>query len=238
MPLDADIASALQSVRRRLSSAAQRASRRPEDITLVAVSKTVPVERVRAAVACGQVVFGENRVQELAEKAPHFADVALEWHLIGHLQSNKARKAVAACTWIQSIDSIDLVAKVDRASTDLGVRRNILLQVDLAHEASKFGADRGEILTLARAALDSKSLDLAGLMTVPPVPETPDASRPWFRQLRLLRDELVADGIPLHAMRHLSMGMSDDFEVAIEEGATIVRVGSSIFGRRAPVPAA
>jgi PLP dependent protein len=236
MPLDADIVSALQAVRRRLESAAQRASRLPQDITLVAVSKTVSAERVRSAAGCGQLVFGENRVQELTDKSSALADLQLEWHLIGHLQSNKARKAVAACSWIQSVDSMDLLKKVELAAVDLGVRRNVLLQVDLAHEATKFGADKGLVADMARAALDSKSLDLAGLMTVPPIPETPEASRSWFQQLRTFRDQLVADGLPAYSMRHLSMGMSDDFEVAIEEGATIVRVGSSIFGRRSVTP--
>lgn len=234
MPLDADIAPALHSVRRRIEAAAHRVSRRPEDITLVAVSKTVPAERVRLAAELGQRVFGENRVQEGQLKAAALQDLALDWHLIGHLQSNKARKAVATFGWIQSIDGEDLLKKVDAAAAELGVRRTILLQVDLAHEATKFGADRQAIDTLARRALESRSLDLAGLMTVPPVPETPEGSRPWFRQLRLLRDELVDGGIPGTALGHLSMGMSDDFEVAIEEGATIVRVGSSIFGRRTP----
>src|SRR5689334_9919957 len=136
MPLDADIAPALQAVRRRLESAAHRASRPPQDITLVAVSKTVTSDRVRAAADCGQLVFGENRVQELTDKSSALADLALEWHLIGHLQSNKAKKAVAGCGWIQSIDSLELLKKLDAAAADLGVRRNVLLQVDLAHEST------------------------------------------------------------------------------------------------------
>jgi pyridoxal phosphate enzyme (YggS family) len=232
MPDASDIASALEGVRRRIASAAHRSSRSPQDVTLVAVSKTVPAERIREASAHGQLVFGENRVQEAAEKVAALDDPRIEWHLIGHLQSNKARKAVAVCSWIQSIDTLDLLHKVDAAASEAGVRRTILLQADLAHETTKFGADRGALGDLAHAALEANALDLAGLMTVPPFPETPEAARPWFRQLRVLRDELVASGVPAHALRHLSMGMSDDFEVAIEEGATIVRVGSSIFGRR------
>ena len=232
MPDGSDIENALSRVRRRIESAAQRASRSPQDIILVAVSKTVSAERVREAAGLGQLVFGENRVQELALKAAALADLAVEWHLIGHLQSNKAKKAIGACGWIQSIDSLELLKKVDAAAADVGVRRTILLQVDLAHEATKYGANRSALADLARAAVDSRALDLAGLMTVPPIPDTPEHSRPWFRQLRTLRDELVAAGIPAETMRHLSMGMSDDFEVAVEEGATIVRVGSSIFGKR------
>jgi pyridoxal phosphate enzyme (YggS family) len=234
VPEDSDLSSSLDLVRRRIESAAHRVNRSPQDITLVAVSKTVPADRVRAAVGFGQLTFGENRVQEGAEKAAALTDLPLTWHLIGHLQSNKAKKAVAAFAWIQSIDRLELLRKVDDSAAQLGVRRTILLQVDLAHEATKFGADRTAVADLAQAAMEARALDLAGLMTVPPIPETPDQSRPWFRQLRTLRDELVAAGLPAGSMRHLSMGMSDDFEVAIEEGATIVRVGSSIFGRRAP----
>jgi pyridoxal phosphate enzyme (YggS family) len=234
VPDGSDLSSSLDSVRRRIAAAAHRVNRSPDDISLVAISKTVPAARIREAARLGQTRFGENRVQEAERKVADLAELPIEWHLVGHLQSNKARKAVALFSWIQSIDSIDLVKKVDAAADGLGVRRTILLQADLAHEATKHGADRRTLLEMARAALDSKALDLAGLMIVPPIPDTPEQSRPWFRQLRELRDELVAAGIPALNMRELSMGMSDDFEVAIEERATIVRVGSSIFGRRIP----
>jgi pyridoxal phosphate enzyme (YggS family) len=220
-----------------LPGAPHRANRSPASITLVAVSKTFPLEFVRAAAACGQLIFGENRVQEAAAKAEALGDLPLEWHLIGHLQSNKARKAVAAVQWIQSIDSLELLKRTEEAAGDLGVRRSVLLQVDLAHEATKHGADARALPALAAAAVDARWLTLEGLMTIPPFPDQPEDSRPWFRRLREVRDNLIDAGIPAAHLGHLSMGMSDDFEVAIEEGATIVRVGTAIFGRR-PVPVA
>jgi pyridoxal phosphate enzyme (YggS family) len=221
-------------VRRRLSAAAQRSGRKDSDITLIAVSKTFGADDVRAAAAAGQVHFGENRVQEGLDKIEALKDLALAWHLIGHLQSNKAKKAVAF-GWIQSIDSRDLLRKVDAAATEMGARPQILLQIDLANEATKFGADESLAGDLLKAALDARAVQLRGLMIVPPIPEHPEASRPWFKRLRDLRDAFVAAGTPMAKLADLSMGMSDDFEVAIEEGATIVRVGSAIFGRR-PYP--
>jgi pyridoxal phosphate enzyme (YggS family) len=234
MPQDADIASRLARVRRRIDAAAQRADRSPSSITLVAVSKTFGADAVRAAAAAGQRVFGENRVQEAAAKIDALRDLDLDWHLIGHLQTNKAKKAAAACAWIESVDRVELLEKLDAAAVELGVRRSILLQVDLAHEATKYGADAAGLRPLADAALASRALDLRGLMLVPPIPADPEDSRPWFRQLRDLRDRLVAGGAPADRLAELSMGMSHDFEVAIEEGATMVRVGSAIFGTRAP----
>ena len=233
------IASNLAEVRRSIDAAAQRSGRSPGDVRLIAVSKTFPAEDVLAAIAAGQRDFGENRVQEavakmdaaLAAIEPTRA-AAVEWHLIGHLQSNKAKKAAAAFAWIHSIDSVDLVQKIDVAATDAGTRPRVLIQVDLAHEATKSGADAGDVKAIAEAALAGRAVELAGLMIVPPISANPEDARPWFRQLRALRDQLVAGGVPAAAMRELSMGMSHDFEVAIEEGATMVRVGSAIFGKR------
>jgi pyridoxal phosphate enzyme (YggS family) len=233
MPHDG-IARNLDSIRRRIHAAADRAGRLPASVTLVAVSKTFGPDDVRAAADAGQRVFGENRVQEAGPKMDALADLDLEWHLIGHLQSNKARKAAQRFAWVESIDSIDLLKKVDQAVADLGVRRSILLQVDLAGEATKHGADAVAIRDLANAAVDCRALDLRGLMLVPPVPAAPEDSRAWFRQLRELRDTLTANGVPAAHLRDLSMGMSHDFEVAIEEGATLIRVGSAIFGTRPP----
>ena len=235
MPPAADIADNLAAVRRRLNAAAQRSGRKDSDITLVAVSKTFGADDVRAAAAAGQVHFGENRVQEGLDKIDALKDLSLAWHLIGHLQSNKAKKAVAF-SWIQSIDSLDLLRKVDSAAVEVGARPQILLPIDLANEATKFGADEAAAGDLLKAALDAKVVQLRGLMIVPPIPEHPEASRPWFKRLRDLRDSFVAAGTPAARLADLSMGMSDDFEVAVEEGATIVRVGSAIFGRR-PYPA-
>jgi pyridoxal phosphate enzyme (YggS family) len=160
----------------------------------------------------------------------------LTWHLIGPLQTNKARKAAAAFPWIQSVDRVDLVKKLDAAAIDAGVRPRVLVELNLAHEASKHGADEAAALALVRAVLDTRALDLRGLMTVPPFPNDPEDSRPWFRRLRELRDTLAAQSVPADRLHELSMGMSHDFEVAIEEGATIVRVGTAIFGRRTPPP--
>ena len=227
------IASNLQALRRRIVAAAERAHRPASDVTLVAVSKTFPVESIREAVDAGQRVFGENRVQEGLEKVEALKALDLEWHLIGHLQSNKARKAAAAFAWIESVDSIELLRKIDAAAHEAGATPRVLVQADLAHETTKHGVDERALGDLVRAALDARAVQLCGLMIVPPIPERPEDSRPWFVRLRGMRDELVSGGVPADRLAHLSMGMSHDFEVAIEEGATIVRVGSAIFGSRA-----
>jgi hypothetical protein len=232
MPPAADIADNLEAVRRRVHAAAQRAHRPSSSIALVAVSKTFPAERIRTAAAAGQTAFGENRVQEGLLKIDELADLALTWHLIGHLQSNKARRAAAAFAWIESVDSLELLQKLDRAAGEAGTRPRILLQVDIAHEATKHGVAAADVRDLASAALDCHAVDLRGLMIVPPNPDTPGDSRPWFRRLRDLRDELVSSGLPADRLSELSMGMSHDYEVAIEEGATIVRIGTAIFGGR------
>jgi len=236
MPHDG-IARNLDAIRRRIHAAADRAGRSPASITLVAVSKTLSADDIRAAAAAGQRVFGENRVQEAVPKIEALQDLVLEWHLIGHLQSNKARKGVSAFAWVESVDSVDLMKKIDTAAFETGVRRSVLVQVDLAHETTKHGADTAVLRPLVEAALSSRALDLRGLMLVPPIPERAEDSRPWFRRLRDVRDALVADGLPADRLADLSMGMSHDFEVAIEEGATLVRVGSAIFGSRSAGPA-
>lgn len=228
----ADIASNLDAVRRRIAAAAARAGRDASSVTLLAVSKTFDAATVRLAAQAGQTQFGENRVQEGLDKAAALTDLKIDWHLIGHLQSNKARKAAATFAWIHSIDSQELLRKLDAGAVDAGTRPRVLLQVDLAHEKTKFGADESRVADLARAALKARALELCGLMIIPPIPEDPERSRPWFVLLRQLRDRLVASGLPASSLRELSMGMSQDFEVAVEEGATIVRVGTSIFGHR------
>lgn len=216
-----------------MDAAARRAGRRADEITLVAVSKTFGPDAVRAAWEAGQRDFGENKVQEGLEKIAATADMAgARWHLIGHLQSNKAKKAAAPFHCLQSIDSVDLLERVDAAAGSAGATPEILVQVDLAGEATKFGAAEDEVETIVRAALDAAAIRLAGLMILPPWSEDPELTRPWFVRLRELRDRLVAAGVPAGALRHLSMGMSHDFEAAIEEGATIVRVGTAIFGKR------
>lgn len=235
--LDAQISDNLTQVRRRLDTAAHLAHRSPESLRLIAVSKTFPVDVVTAAARCGQRDFGENRVQEGLDKIAIAAttNADLIWHLIGHLQTNKARKAAAAFHWIHSIDSIDVLKKVAAGAADAGTRPNVLIQVDLAHEQTKFGADAGFVADLARTAMALPSVQLKGLMTVPPIADDPEEARPWFVQLRQLRDTLVDQGLPPDALAELSMGMSHDCEIAVQEGATMVRVGTAIFGRR-PTP--
>lgn len=215
-----------------MALAAVRGGRRPDDVRLVAVSKTCPAGFVRAAAAAGQVDFGENRVQEALQKIGDTADLALRWHLIGHLQSNKAKKAALGFCAIHSIDSLDLLDAVDRAAADAGRSPEVLVQVDLAGEPTKHGAALDGVRALVERALGARAVRLAGLMLLPPFFEDPEATRPSFRRLRDLRDQLCLGGIPAGSLRELSMGMSHDFEVAIEEGATMVRVGTAIFGPR------
>ena len=234
MPHEAEIASNLADIRRRVAAAAQRSGREPGSIRLLAVSKTFGADLVRAAASAGQRDFGENRVQEGLDKVERLWDLGLDWHLIGHLQTNKARKAAGAFDWIHSVDRLDLLRRIDDAAVELGTQPKVLVQVDLAHEETKFGADETLVRDLVQAALNARAVQLAGLMIVPPIPDDPEASRPWFRRLREMRDALVASGTPAASLRELSMGMSQDFEVAIDEGATIVRIGTAIFGRRTP----
>jgi pyridoxal phosphate enzyme (YggS family) len=201
-------------------------------VTLVAVSKTFGADAVRDAHAAGQRDFGENKVQEGLQKIARTADIDVRWHLIGHLQTNKAKKAARPFAWIHSLDSVDLLQRLDRAAADEGASPEVLVQVDLAGESTKFGAPAAEARRIADAAAAAKAVRLAGLMLMPPWNEDPEQTRPWFVRVRELRDRWVADGFAADRLRHLSMGMSHDFEAAIEEGATIVRVGTAIFGKR------
>jgi len=231
-----EVAANLTRVRRRVAEAALRSGRRAEDIRLVAVSKTVPLERVREAYAAGQRDFGENRVQEALQKIDAGTDMSIRWHLIGHLQSNKARKAAAQVDYIHAIDSVDLLRRVDQAAVEAGRTVQVLVQVDLALEPTKHGTPVEVVPEVLKAAAGLQGARLCGLMLLPPLAENPEEARPWFRSLRQLRDRWVEAGTPPESLRELSMGMSHDFEVAIEEGATIVRVGSAIFGARSDAP--
>lgn len=228
------IADNLADVRRRVAEAARRAGRSADEVALVAVSKTFGAHAVREAWAAGQRDFGENKVQEALQKIEATADIEIRWHLIGHLQSNKARKAVTAFSTIHSVDSVGLLEKLDAAAAGLTppARPDVLVQVDLAGESTKFGAPEAEAVRCVKAALNARAVRLAGLMLMPPWNEDPEQTRPWFVRLRAFRDRLVGDGVPPEALRHLSMGMSHDFEAAIEEGSTLVRVGTAIFGKR------
>jgi len=230
--VDATIATNLQSVRSRLDAAARRVSRDPSTIRLIAVSKTFSADHVRAARAAGQVDFGENKVQEGLQKIGATADMKIRWHLIGHLQSNKARKAAGAFACIHSVDSVELLRKLDAAAADAGAAPELLVQVDLASEETKFGAATAEARRIVDAAATTRAARVTGLMLIPPWNEDQEQTRPWFVRLRELRDSWLADGVPTGALAQLSMGMSHDFEAAVEEGATMVRVGTAIFGKR------
>jgi pyridoxal phosphate enzyme (YggS family) len=227
------IADRVAAVRERIARAAERASRPPGDVTLVAVSKTHPPETVRAAFAAGVRDFGENRVQEAEPKIAATADLVasgLRWHMVGHLQSNKARKAAGLFGFIQSVDSFELGERLARAGAEAGRPVCVLVQVDLAGEETKFGLPEAELMPVLEALRGREGLRVEGLMVLPPLFDDPEEARPYFRRLRLLRERARAAGT-LEG-RELSMGMSHDFEAAVEEGATIVRVGTAIFGER------
>jgi PLP dependent protein len=230
---DREIAARLSEVRVRMAEAAARAGRSPADVQLIAISKTFPIAAVRAAHASGQRDFGENRVQEALEKIDAGSDMDIRWHLVGHLQANKSRKAAERFAAIHSIDSADLLRRVDQAAEAAGRQPDILIQVDLAQEPTKHGAPPDRLAQIFDAATRCVAARVVGLMLLPPFAENPQDARPWFSRLRDERDRLVTLGVPARLLRHLSMGMSHDFEVAIEEGATMVRVGTAIFGERA-----
>ena len=226
------VAERLAGIRARIDAAARSAGRDPASVRLVAVSKTFPMEAIREAYAAGQRDFGENRVQEVLQKITSGTDLEIRWHLLGHLQANKARKAGAALAAIHSVDTVELLEKIDAAAAEAGRTPELLVQVDLAGEATKFGASPDEVPRLFDAAASCHAARVTGLMTLPPVPESPEDARPWFTRLRGLRDQWLAAGVPAPMLSELSMGMSADFEVAIQEGSTIVRVGTAIFGSR------
>ena len=217
----------------RIEAAAKRSGRPREAIKLIAVSKTHPADVLRAAIEVGMTDLGENRVQEAEPKIGELGREAATWHLIGHLQSNKARRAVQLFDMIHSIDSEALVQKLDRACAELQREElPVLIQVDLGHEATKSGADETELPGLISAVTSSERLKLTGFMTLPPFFEDAELTRPFFAKLRSLRDEYQDRGAFGGRQGELSMGMTNDFEVAIEEGATMVRVGTAIFGAR------
>ena len=219
-------------VRERMAVACGRCGRRPEEVTLIAVSKTVPAERIRPAYEAGLRDFGENRVQEAKEKRPALAGLDITWHLIGHLQTNKVKPARELFQWVHSIDSFRLAEKLDHAGEGRAARLPVLLEVNLGEEVTKFGAGEQEVIHLAEQVGRLPTLELRGLMVVPPYLENPEEVRPFFRRLRELARTIESRNLPNVSMRELSMGMSHDFEVAIEEGATMVRVGTAIFGPR------
>jgi hypothetical protein len=222
----------LADVRDRIARAAGRVGRDPATVRLVAISKTFTTDHVRAAADCGQIDFGENKVQEALEKMSQTADLPIRWHLVGHLQSNKAKKAGALFDVVHSVDQEAIASRLDEGASAVGRSVELLVQVDLAGEPSKHGARTDELPALFHSAASLGAARLVGLMLLPPAVEDPEQARPYFRAIRALRDDLVARGVDQSMLGELSMGMSHDFEVAVEEGATLVRVGTAIFGRR------
>ena len=229
------IAENIARVQERIAAAAGRAARNPGEITLMGVSKTFPVERIREAYAAGLRVFGENRVQEFARKADALRDLRdAEWHLIGHLQTNKAAKAVELFNAVDSVDSVRIAERLNASAESAGKTLSVLIEINVGGEQAKSGVapDSDELEQILQGAPRWGNLKIRGLMTVPPYTEDPEDSRPYFSQLRQIRDSIAAVNLPQIGMAVLSMGMSHDFEVAIEEGATCVRVGTAIFGQR------
>jgi len=227
----------LNAINQRIAAACKRAGRDFFEVTLVAVSKTVEPVRIRQAIEAGVRVLGENRVQEAAGKISELADVVAEhnvaWHLIGHLQSNKARRAVELFSAIQSVDSFKVAERLNNVASEFGKRLPVFVEVNLGGEDSKAGVAPDEVLPLCEQVATLPALELRGLMTVPPYLNDPNDVRPFFRRLCALRDEARQAGIVGNEFKELSMGMSHDFEVAIEEGATLVRIGTALFGERA-----
>ena len=231
MPISQNIAE----VRDRIAAAARRAGRPPEEIALMAVSKTHPPEQIREAYNAGLRLFGENRVQEFAGKAQALTDLAeAEWHMIGHLQTNKAAKAAELFVAVDSVDSVKLAEKLDAAARFVGHKLGVLIEINVGGESAKSGVapDSRELEELLQAAPRLEALEFRGLMTVPPFTDNPEEARPYFRKLRDLRETIAKRRLPSITMNALSMGMSHDFEVAIEEGSTCIRVGTAIFGER------
>ena len=223
----------LAEVRSRMRAAAARVGRNVSDVKLVAVSKTHPPDVAREAIAAGQAVFGENKIQEAESKIRGIGREGIEWHLIGHLQSNKARKAVELFDVIESLDSVELARRLERICIEEGRSElSVLVQVDLAGEETKSGISESDLPEMVEYLKSCERLRFDGLMVLPPFFDNAEATRPYFVRLRKIRDRLQAEGAFRDGGGELSMGMSHDYEVAIEEGATIIRVGTAIFGER------
>lgn len=223
----------IKNIYRKIASSAIRSGRNPEDVKLVAVTKTVPIDRIKESIELGLRLFGENRVQEAKEKIEKikkdYPDCFVKWHMIGHLQKNKAKLAVELFDMIHSVDSIELAELLNKYSERNGKIQDILIQVKLSPEESKHGINKKELLEILKNISYFKNINLLGLMTIPPYFENPEMSRPFFKELRLLKEEMETFGFKLP---ELSMGMTNDFEIAILEGATMVRIGTAIFGER------
>lgn len=230
-----ELAARLRAIQARIAAAAKNCRRDPEEVRLIAISKTHAASAIKKVIEFGALDIGENRVQEAEGKISEIGRDAARWHLVGHLQANKARRAVNLFDFIHSLDSLALASRLDRLCHEEGREKlAVLVQVDLGHEETKSGIDESELTHLVEGLGPLQRLELSGLMTLPPFFDDPEQSRSYFRRLRQLRDELAARGAFADRKGELSMGMTNDFEVAIEEGATMVRVGTAIFGERGP----
>ncbi len=225
------IADNLKNIHDRIAVAAKRAGRDPSSVQLIVVTKTVDAERIREAVAAGAAILGENRVQEAKEKIEKLGQIA-SWHLIGHLQTNKAKYAVKLFDMIHSVDNLDLAKELDKQAGKIGKIQNVLIEVSIAGEAAKAGVALHEAAGLIREAAKLKHIAIKGLMAVPPLLDNPEMVRPYFQRLRELAADIAQENIPNVSLQELSMGMSGDFETAVEEGSTVVRVVTAIFGKR------
>ncbi len=231
------IAENIARIQQQIEAATQRAGRNPSEVSTMAVTKTVSPDRIREAYESGIRLFGENRVQEFAGKAQALADlIGAEWYMIGHLQSNKSRTAAELFQGVDSVDSLRLLQRLNSAAEELGKKLPVLIEINIGGESAKSGvaADSAEFEQILTSAPKYEFVAIRGLMTVPPYSEDPEQSRPFFRRMRELRDQIAARKLPAISVETLSMGMSHDFEVAIEEGSTCVRIGTAIFGERAP----
>jgi pyridoxal phosphate enzyme, YggS family len=229
--METQISSNINAIKQRIAAAAKRAGRDPLSIKLMAVTKTVPPERILKALEAGLTMLGENYVQEAKDKIAAIGDHA-QWHMIGHLQTNKAKYAVKLFDCVHSVDRLELAQELDKRAGQINRKLNVLIEVNVSGEESKSGIEKTQVLELVRQVAPSPNLAVRGLMTMAPYSDNPENSRPYFKALRNLRDVINRADIASISMEELSMGMTDDFEVAIEEGATIIRVGRAIFGKR------
>ena len=222
----------LESVQNRINKAALGCGRNPGQIKLVAVSKTIDVERISQAISAGAIILGENYIQESREKISDLSGFSVSWHFIGHLQSNKAKYAVKLFDLIHSVDSIKLASAIDKEAKKIDKIQEILIQVNIGQEETKSGIYEDEALELVTEIAKLNNIKITGLMTIPPYYNEPDLVRPFFKNLADLQKTIIKKNIPNVSMNDLSMGMTGDFETAIEEGATMVRIGTAIFGKR------
>jgi len=227
-----EVAGNLAEVRERIGAACERAGRDPASVKLVAVTKTVPVERIRQGIEAGIDILGENYIQEAKRKKEALAGLTVSWHCIGHLQTNKARAAVECCDWIETLDREALAIELNRRAESAGRRVPVLIEINIGGEETKSGVSPAELSSFFKLASSFEWLDVRGLMALPPFFDQPERARPYFRRMRALLDMLREKFPRPEKLSELSMGMSGDFEVAIEEGATLVRIGTAIFGSR------